>query len=109
MRMKEVNTENFNKEVLEEKVPVVVDFWADWCHPCDVIKPHLERLAREYDGKIKFVALDVEKNSDIATKYEVMNLPTLLIFKDGRVYGALVGAYPYSKLKKEILSILGLL
>ena len=109
MRMKEVNTENFNKEVLEEKVPVVVDFWADWCHPCDVIKPHLERLAKEYNGKIKFVALDVEKNSDIATKYEVMNLPTLLIFKDGRVYGALVGAYPYSKLKKEILSILGLL
>ena len=109
MKMKEVSTENFDKEVLDEKLPVVVDFWADWCHPCDAIKPHLERLSEEYNGKIKFVTLDVEKNSDIATKYEVMNLPTLLIFKEGRVYGAIVGTYPYSKLKKEILGILGLL
>lgn len=109
MKIKEVDKDSFDREVINEKIPVVVDFWANWCHPCDVIKPHLERLAEEYNGKIKFVSLDVEKNSEIASRYEVMNLPTLLVFKDGKVYGAVVGVYPYSKLKKEILNILGLL
>lgn len=109
MKIKEIDKENFSDEVLKEKIPVVVDFWADWCHPCKVIRPYLEKLSDEYRGKIKFVALDVEKNSDIATRYDVMNLPTLLVFKEGKVYGSVVGTYPYSKLKKEILSILGLI
>ncbi|MCM8756501.1 MAG: thioredoxin [Candidatus Omnitrophica bacterium] len=81
--MLEVNHDNFEKEVLKSKIPVVVDFWASWCNPCRKLYPILEELSMEYNGKIKFLKLNVEECPDLASTYMVMSIPTLIVFKDG--------------------------
>lgn len=86
-----VTTANFEKEVMSATIPVLVDFWADWCGPCQVIAPFVEEIAKEYAGKIKVCKLDIDQAQEIATEYTVMSIPTLLIFKDGKIMAKKVG------------------
>jgi len=86
-----VTTANFEKEVMSATIPVLVDFWADWCGPCQMIAPFVEEIAKEYAGKIKVCKLDVDQAQEIATEYTVMSIPTLLIFKDGKIMAKKVG------------------
>ncbi len=82
----------FKADVLDSSTPVLVDFWATWCGPCRAIAPHLEALATEFDGKIKIVKLDVDHNQETATQFGVQSIPTLLIFKGGKLANKMVGA-----------------
>jgi thioredoxin 1 len=86
-----VSTADFDKEVLQSEVPVLVDFWAVWCGPCRAIAPTVDAVAEEYAGKAKVVKLNVDENPDIAGRYGVQSIPTLIIFKDGKKVGELVG------------------
>ena len=86
-----VNTADFDKEVLQSDVPVLVDFWAAWCGPCRAIAPHVDAVAEEYSGKAKVVKLNVDDAPEIAGRYGVQSIPTLIIFKDGQKVGEMVG------------------
>jgi len=103
----EVNDGNFDQMVLKAKMPVLVDFWASWCGPCQMVAPIVEELAKEYEGKVVFVKLDVDQNPKIATKYEIMSIPTLLIFNNGSPIANVVGYRPKSELKKSLDAVLG--
>ena len=98
----EVNDAEFQQEVLEADLPVLVDFWAEWCGPCHQIAPILEKLAEEYDGKIKFVKLDTEQNFETPESYGILSLPTLLVFKGGRQIERITGARPKGDLKRSL-------
>ena len=95
-----INTtdDNFETDVIQSDTPVLVDFWAGWCAPCKAIAPVLEDLAREYDGKVKIVKVDVTECEGTAIKYNIRNIPALLMFKNGEVVAQQVGAAPRSKL-----------
>ncbi|MBU0503283.1 MAG: thioredoxin [Candidatus Omnitrophota bacterium] len=97
-----LNEGNFKKEVLEAKTLVVVDFWAAWCGPCKMIAPIIEELANEYAQKIKIAKVDIDDNSDIATQYGIMSIPTLMFFKNGKVAAQAVGAISKAELKRKI-------
>ena len=90
--VKEVSDGTFEGEVLKSDVPVLVDFWAPWCGPCRMVAPILEELAQELAGKVKITKLNVDDNQDTAGKFQVMAIPTLLLFKGGQVVGQQVGA-----------------
>jgi thioredoxin 1 len=92
----------FDEHVKASEVPVLVDFWAEWCGPCKVIAPILEEIAEEQGEKISIVKLNVDDNLDITRRYDVMSIPTLLLFKDGEPKARLVGAKPKSQLLQEI-------
>ncbi len=97
-----VGDETFEDEVIKSEMPVVVDFWADWCAPCKMIAPIVEDLANEYDGKVMFAKLDVDANPKTAMTYGVRGIPTLLIFKDGSPVDQVVGAVPKTVLKGRV-------
>lgn len=97
-----VTDETFEDEVVGSSVPVLVDFWADWCAPCKMIAPIVEELANEYDGKVKFAKLDVDANPKVASTFGIRSIPTLLIFKDGSPVGQVVGAVPKTVLKSRL-------
>lgn len=97
-----VTDATFQKEVLESDVPVLVDFYADWCGPCKMIAPSVEQLATEYEGKAKVLKLDVDANGQTAQNYRVMSIPTLLVFKGGKVVDTIVGAVPKATLAGKI-------
>ncbi len=88
----ELTSENFEREVLESDMPVLVDFWAVWCAPCRMIAPLVDELAETYAGKIKVAKLNVDEHGDVAFRYNVRGIPTLLLFKDGQVQEQMVGA-----------------
>jgi thioredoxin len=89
-----VTGESFQTEVLQSKLPVLVDFWAAWCGPCRAIAPAIEEIANEYAGRLKVVKLDTEESQDVAIQYNVTGIPTLILFKDGQVVERLLGAHP---------------
>ena len=97
---------NFEEEVLKSDLPVLVDFYADWCGPCKLIAQVLEELGKEYQGKLKIGALDVDSNNLTASKYGVLSIPTLLFVKKGEVVGSFVGFRPKEKLIEEINKII---
>ena len=95
-----ITDSNFDQTVLKANKPVLVDFWATWCKPCLMVAPIVDELAKEYDGRVNFVKLDVDQNPKTATTYKVMSLPTLLIFRKGQPVSHLVGFRPKNELKR---------
>jgi len=98
----EVTDANFEEEVLKSDKPVLVDFWAIWCGPCRLIEPIVEELAKEYEGKVKFAKLDVDHNQNTAAKFGIRSIPTLLIFKDGKVVDQIIGAVSKSHIEEKL-------
>jgi len=99
---KHVTEKDFQTEVLESDVPVMVDFWAEWCFPCKTISPIVDELSKEYTGKIKVVKVDVDSNNRIAADYMIMSIPSLLIFKGGKVVDTIRGAVPKKTIVEHI-------
>ena len=97
----EVTDSNFQAEVLESETPVLVDFWAPWCGPCRIVAPVLEQIANERDD-LRIVKLNVDDNQQTAVAFEVLSIPTLILFKSGQVAKKVIGAYPKKKLEAEL-------
>jgi thioredoxin 1 len=97
-----VSDSTFDAEVLKAKEPVVVDFWAEWCTPCRAIGPALEEIAGSMNGKVKIVKLNVDENPNTATKYGIMSIPTLMLFKNGKLTSRQIGQAPKTKLQQWI-------
>ena len=102
----EIDDSNFDQMVLQAKIPVVVDFWAPWCRPCIMTAPILEELAKEYDGKINFTKINVDKSAKTATKYGIMAIPNLMIFKNGKPASQIVAYKPKAELKRNLDAVL---
>jgi thioredoxin 1 len=98
----EVTDNNFQAEVLESDVPVLVDFWAPWCGPCRMVAPVVEEIAKERAGDLKVVKLNTDENQNTAIAYDVMSIPTLILFNHGQVAKKVIGAYPKRKLEAEL-------
>ena len=102
----EVNDSNFEQEVLKSDLPVVVDFWAPWCGPCKMMGPVIDKLSEELKGKVKFCKLNVDENPESARSYQVMSIPLLLFFKDGKPMDQSLGAVPDSVIKSKAEALL---
>ena len=103
----DVTDATFDQEVMKSATPVLVDFWATWCGPCKMIAPILEEVATELDGKIKITKVDVDSNAKIAGKYNIMSIPSLVIFKNGQEVDRVVGAMPKSALVARLQKSIG--
>jgi thioredoxin 1 len=101
----DVTDTNFQAEVLESEQPVLVDFWAPWCGPCRVVGPVLEEIAAERDD-LRIVKLNVDENQQTAAAFEVLSIPTMILFKNGQVAKKVIGAYPKKRLESELESSL---
>lgn len=104
--MKQIEEKEFQAEVLESKVPVLVDFSASWCGPCQMMGPVLEQLEAEYAGKAKVVKVDIDASMGLAQKYQIMSVPNMIFFKEGIPKDAVVGAVPAAYLKEKLDKLL---
>ncbi len=98
----QVNQQIFDEEVLRSPLPVLADFWAAWCGPCRMIAPIVEELAQDYEGRLKVAKIDVDKNPDLASRYGIMSIPTLAIFKNGELVSRIVGYVAKPELRQRI-------
>ena len=104
MALTTITDDNFQDEVLNSDLPVLIDFWAVWCGPCKMVAPIVEELATDYEGKAKVGKLDVDSNQQTSIKYGVRSIPTLLIFKGGEVVETIIGAVPKAKIVEKLES-----
>jgi len=100
-----IGDNDFKKEVLDSQQPVLVDFWATWCAPCRAIAPALEELATQYKGKVRVAKMNIDDNQDTPQQFQVRSIPTLLLFKGGRVVEQIVGAVPKAKLEEAFKKV----
>jgi thioredoxin 1 len=98
----DVTAQDFDKEVTESEIPVLVDFWAEWCGPCRMIAPAVDAVAGDYAGKLKVLKLNIDKEPSVAAKFGVMSIPTLILFKKGQVVEQIVGAMPKQKIEEKV-------
>ena len=103
----EVNDATFEQEVLQSEQPVLVDFWAAWCGPCKALAPVVDEVATEYNGKLKVMKMDVDRNSATAMRYGIQGIPALLIFKGGKVADQIVGYVPKDTITKSLSRVIG--
>ncbi len=101
-----VSDKTFSEEIISATVPVLLDCWAPWCGPCRTIGPIIDQLAKEFAGKVKFAKLNVDENPATSTKYNIMSIPTMLLFKDGKVVNSLVGALPKAEIENHLRSLI---
>lgn len=101
-----VNDSNFKAEVLDSDIPVLIDFWAEWCAPCKLIAPVVAEIADEYQGKVKVAKLDVDSNPQTSMNFGIRSIPTLLIFKDGKPFETIVGAIPKQQILAKLLPLI---
>ncbi|MDF2595535.1 MAG: trxA [Clostridia bacterium] len=97
---------NFEQEAVEASMPVVIDFYADWCGPCKMMSPVIDELAADYEGKVKVGKVNTDENRGVASKYNIMSIPTIILMKDGQVVDTVVGAIPKTVLEQKINSML---
>jgi len=102
----EVTDTNFDEVVLKSGIPVMVDFWAEWCGPCRMIAPALEEISKEYSGKALVVKCDVDNNPGVASKFGIRNIPTVLFFKDGKVADKQIGAVPKTNFVNKLNALI---
>ena len=102
-----VTNDTFDSVVLQSKSLVMVDFWATWCGPCKIVAPVVEELAKEYAGRVTFAKVNTDENSDLASRYNIRGIPTLMFFKEGKMMDQVVGAVPTAQLKSKLDSLLG--
>jgi len=107
MKPFEFTDANFEEEVLKSDIPVLIDFWAVWCGPCKMIAPIIDEIANEYEGKVKIGKLDVDNNQEVSIKYGIRSIPTLLIFKDGKIVDTILGAVPKSHITEKLKAYIG--
>ena len=100
-----IDGKQFQDEVVKSGKPVIVDFYADWCGPCQAMAPVLDQLSKEYDGKVKFVKVDTDDNQELAGQFGIMSIPTMMFFSKGKVEDMLVGAVPATVLKSKLDAI----
>ena len=98
----EITDQNFEQEVLKSNVPVLVDFWAEWCMPCRMLAPTIEKIAKEYAGKVKVGKVDTDSNRDTALKFSISNIPTVILFKGGQAAQRFVGLRPEKDFKEAL-------
>ncbi|MFZ0169894.1 MAG: thioredoxin [Candidatus Dormiibacterota bacterium] len=101
-----VTDDSFRREVLEAEVPVLVDFWAEWCPPCKMVAPIVEDLASEYEGRMKVAKVDTDTCPSVSAEYRVMSIPTLMLFRGGRPLGSVIGYQPKAQLKVKLDALL---
>jgi len=101
-KLPDVTDANFQSEVLESDKPVLVDFWAPWCGPCRVVHPILEELANERSGEVRIVSLNIDENQQTTAQYQVLSIPTLILFRDGAEAKRVIGALPKKRLEAEL-------
>ena len=104
--IKKITAETFESEVLNSEIPVLVDFFATWCGPCQMIGPVLDKLSGDYEGKVKFTKLDIDTAESLAVKYIVFSVPSMLVFKGGEEAGRIVGALPPTEITKKLNNLI---
>lgn len=102
-----MNHPDFERTVLKSQSPTVVDFYADWCGPCRAVSPVIESLSQEYAGRVNFAKVDTDANQVLAQRFDIVSIPTVMIFKEGRVVDRIIGAMPAQVYKKRIDAVLG--